>query len=210
MFRLCLVFAASCLLIAAHAAEPGSNAYETPQQAFNEAIRQAIGGPAKADLGHGVTVRPAEGQLLIPLPQAQTLLRLTRRAVPADLAGLLLDGNGMDMPGLIHFVPAGFVNGEEITPWRPEDILASLNDSLKTVNAQRRQQNLRPLWAREWIRPPHYDAQHHQLSWAALILPDDAPHESDGTVVYHAVALGREGYVDLSVVASVEKADDVA
>ncbi|OYV39033.1 MAG: hypothetical protein B7Z80_08410 [Rhodospirillales bacterium 20-64-7] len=197
-------------MIAAHAAEPGSNVYETPVQVFNDAIRQAIGGPGKADLGEDVTVRLAEGQLLVPNPRAQQLLRLTGRSVPKDLIGLLMDGNGMDLPGLIRFVPAGFVDADAITGWRPADFLASLNDSLDRMNAERRKQNQHPLLARGWVWPPHYDRDRHLLSWAALILPDNAPRGSDGAVAYYAVALGRDGFVELSFIASVEKADSIA
>jgi uncharacterized membrane-anchored protein len=181
--------------------------------AFAEALRQAIGAPARVNLGEQATVR-LSGDLMFLPPQAATKLWLViGRPVPEpgpgtpDMLGLLMGSEGIDMSGFIRFVPTGFVDADTMPTWTPDDILASLRDSVERANADRLRQNQPALEARAWVQPPHYDPQTHQLVWAALVIPKSAPRGSDGEVIYHAVAFGRGGFIDLSIASSLEKAE---
>jgi uncharacterized membrane-anchored protein len=182
---------------------------DTPEQATAAALRQAIGAPARADIGDQATVRLDEGLLLVPKDPAAKLLTFSDRDVPAGFAGLLLGSEGMDAPGVIRFVPAGFIDSDAALAWSADDILASLKDTVEHGNAARAKANLEPLEARRWILPPHYDPEAHQLSWAALIVPQSAPRESDGAITVHAIGFGRNGYVEMTVITSVQKADEI-
>ena len=55
--------------------------------------------------------------------------------------------------------------------------------------------------------PPSYDPEQHTIAWAALVIPKNAPRESDGEVTFQAIGFGREGYLQLSVVTSEQKAE---
>jgi uncharacterized membrane-anchored protein len=115
----------------------------------------------------------------------------------------------MEAPGLIRFVPAGFIDSNAALAWSPNDILASLNDTMERGNPQRVERGLPELEARRWVLPPHYDPETRQISWAALILPKSAPRESDGEVTYQAIGFGRQGYMQITVVSSMQKADQI-
>ncbi|HEY0418700.1 MAG TPA: DUF2167 domain-containing protein [Acetobacteraceae bacterium] len=182
---------------------------ETVDQAYASALRQAIGAPARADVADQATVRLRDALLIVPKDPALRLLAVMDRPVPPDFAGLLLGDDGMDAPGMIRFVPSGFISADEALSWSAEDMLASLNDTLDQANPARIKQDRAPLEARRWIAPPRYDLQTHQLSWAALILPKSAPREAEGGITYHAIGFGRNGYVELSVATSVQKADAI-
>lgn len=41
------------------------------------------------------------------------------------------------------------------------------------------------------------------------MIPESAPKESDGEIVFHGLAFGRDGYIELTAEASVEGADAV-
>lgn len=186
------------------------DALATPDQVLAEALRQSIGSPAKADIGDQATDRLADGLLMIPAEPGARLFTVMTRPVPPGFGGLLIGSEGMEAPGIIRYVPAGFIDAEAIRDWGADDILASLEDTVEHANPERLKQNLQAREARRWIRPPRYDRITHQLTWAALVVPKTAPSESDGEVTYHAVGFGREGYVHLTVVSSVQKSDDIA
>ncbi len=181
----------------------------TADQITTDVMRQSIGAPMKADLGPEATVRLHESLLIVPHDPAVRLLTLQRRPFPADLVALLAGPPGVETPGAIRFIASGFVDSNKILAWTPDDILDSLEDTLKRENQERIKQHLEPLEVRRWIRPPRYDPDHHLLSWAALILPASAPKESDGQIVFHGLAFGRDGYIELTAAASVEGADPV-
>jgi uncharacterized membrane-anchored protein len=182
---------------------------ETADQAYASALRQATGGPARADLAGEATVRLEQNHLLVPKEPAARVLTIMSRDVPPDFVGLLLGAEGMEAAGMIRFVPAGFVSADEAMSWSADDMLASLNDTVEHANAVRLKANIESREARRWVSPPRYNPETHQLSWAALVVPKTAPRGSDGETTFHAIGFGRDGYIELSVVTSVQKADEV-
>jgi uncharacterized membrane-anchored protein len=187
---------------------PAANVTETPEQILVDALRQSIGAPARANIGKQATVR-LEGQLtFVPRESAARLLAVSNVSVPADFQALLLGTDGMETPGLIRYVPAGFVDSDAALAWTADDFLSSLQDTVAHGNAARVKQYLEEREARRWVRAPRYNAKAHQLSWAALILPKSEPRESDGEVTFHAISFGRDGYIELTVTTSLEKAGE--
>ena len=182
---------------------------ETPDQVFSSVLLQSIGAPARADIDDQATVRLADGLTLVPREPASRLLTVLDKPVPPDFAALLFGSEGMEAPGLIRYVPAGFVDSDAALAWTTDDLLSSLKDTVERGNPDRVKKNLNERGARRWIKPPHYNPESHQLSWAALILPKSAPRESDGEITYHAIGFGREGYVELTVVTSMQTAETI-
>jgi uncharacterized membrane-anchored protein len=205
-----LVFGA--LFHAAAPAEPPrfdsqpSGIYQTPEEAFTEAMRNSIGAPALAELGDKATVRLAGDLIIVPRDEAVRLMTIWGMTVPPDLVGLLMGPNGMSSPGIIRYVPAGFIDLPEAAQWTPEDYLSSLQDTIESRNAERLEKHLPELGVRRWIRPPGIDAANKRILWAALILPTTAPIDSDGAITFNAVSFGRHGYIKLSIVSSVQDA----
>ncbi|PPQ35516.1 DUF2167 domain-containing protein [Rhodopila globiformis] len=206
LLPLALPIGAAATSPAAQAAAPGL--FETPADAFADALRHSTGAPARADLGPDASVRLSGDLIVVPQDQAARLLVLWNLPVPPDLVALLLGPKGMDAPGIIRFVPAGFVDDATAASFAADDLQSSLGDTVARGNRARLQQHLPALEVRRWVRPPQYDPAAHQISWAALILPTTAPLGSDGTTTLNAVAFGRRGYIKLSMVTSVQDAGD--
>jgi uncharacterized membrane-anchored protein len=182
---------------------------ETPDEAYLSALRQAIGAPARADLAAAATARLQENLAIVPKEPASHLLTVLGRDTPPDFVGLLLGAEGLEAPGVIRFVPAGFVDADDALRWTPDDILASLNDTVAHANVARMKDDEEPREARRWIALPRYNPELHQLSWAALVVRKSAPSETDGEITYRAIGFGRDGYVEISVVTSVQHADEI-
>ncbi len=174
-----------------------------------EVMSQATGAPALVNLGNQATLRLRDGVYFLPERPAEKLLLASGQQPPPDMVGLLLGPDGLDMAGPIRFVPAGFVNDAALPGWTPDDILASLRDTVERANPDRVRQNHEPLEARTWVQPPRYDPASHQLAWASLVIPKSAPRGSGGQVIYNAIALGRNGFLQLSVPSNLEKAAEV-
>jgi uncharacterized membrane-anchored protein len=183
---------------------------ETRDQIYTAALREAIGAPARADIDDQATLRLAEGVIFVPRDPAAKVLKASELQVPPDFKGLVVGSEGMDAPGIIRFVPAGFVDSDAALAWTSDDMLFSLKETVERGNADRVKQSLLEREARRWILPPRYNPESHQLVWAALIVPKSAPRESDGEVTFHAIGFGREGYIQFTVVTSVQKAEETA
>jgi uncharacterized membrane-anchored protein len=211
VIRRCLAVLAFCVIAATAGAAPKAqddapSLLDTPDRIFADAMRQSIGGPARADLGPEATVRLDGGQLIVPRDPALRLLKVSNKAFPPDLLALLMTSQGLELPGYIRFIPAGYVDADTALGWTDDDILDSLRDTVEHGNAERKKKGLPEREARRWIRPPHYYAEAHTLTWAALIIPKSAPRESDGEIVFHALVFGRDGYLQIAITASEEQA----
>jgi uncharacterized membrane-anchored protein len=178
-------------------------------QAYLSAQRQSIGAPARADIEDQATVRLADRLILVPGEAAARLLKVLEKPVPPGFEALLIGSEGMEAPGIIRFVAAGFIDSDAALAWTADDMLSSLKDTVTRGNADRLRGNLPEREARRWVQPPHYNAELHQLSWSALIVPKSAPSETDGETTYYAIGFGREGYVELTVVSSLQKAEEI-
>jgi uncharacterized membrane-anchored protein len=188
---------------------PTPGLLETPEEVLIAALRQAVGAPGRAELGGQAAVRLQGDLAIVPKDPAGRLLTVMRRDVPPDLVCLLIGAEGIEAPGTVRFVPAGFVDADEALHWTPDDMLASLSDTIEHGNATRVRAGFEAREARRWIVPPRYDPELHQLSWAALVVPKSAPRGSDGEITYHAAGFGRDGYVEVSIVTSVQRADTI-
>ncbi len=200
------ILAGLVLTPSSQAASPDPGAIETPRSAFAEALRQATGAPARAELADQATVRLSDDLLLVPKEPAARVLNVSNLPVPKGFVALLIGPDGMDAPGMVTFVPSGFVDSDAVAAWTADDILSSLRNTVEQQNPDRIQHGLQPLEARRWLLPPTYNPAKHQLSWAALIIPRSAPRESGGEVTFHAIGFGRNGYIHLSVVSSEQAA----
>jgi uncharacterized membrane-anchored protein len=206
-----LLFGMACAtaLGASPDAGPAARPAETPDQILVAALAQSIGAPARANIADQATVRLQDPLTFVPPLAAARLLGVLKVSVPPDFQGLLLGSEGMAMPGLIRYVPAGFIDSDTALAWTADDFLSSLRDTVARDNPARVKQGLEEREARRWVQTPHYNPEAHQLSWAALILPKSAPRESDGEVTVHAISFGRQGYIELTVVTSLEKATEI-
>jgi uncharacterized membrane-anchored protein len=212
--RLNVVIALACVigaigLGASRAKDAAAGAFETPDQIIASALRQAIGAPARADIDDQATVRLSEDLIIVPRDSAVRLLTVRNTPLPPDLQALLYGSEGLEAPGVIRFVSMGFIDADQVLGWTADDLLSSLNSSVEAGNPDRLKNNLHEREARQWVLPPRYNRETHQLSWAALIVPKSAPRDSDGETTYHAIGFGREGYVELTVVSSVQKAESI-
>jgi uncharacterized membrane-anchored protein len=101
---------------------------------------------------------------------------------------------------VIRFIDAGYVQDDEAADWDAEEMLASIKEGTEEANAKRREMGMAPLTVRGWEEKPHYDKATNKVVWA--IAADDG-HGT--TVNYNTLALGRQGYMSMNLVADLNQ-----
>jgi uncharacterized membrane-anchored protein len=189
------------------AAPPTANAERESIENLSRAVTHySYSGPARVELGDQAVVRLSEPMfLLTDLDTSLKVLKLQQIPVPEHLLAVVHAPTETDMQswGTVEFVPSGSIDADDMQAWSATDMLTSLQD---TVARENKEHPEHPMTVRSWIQPPTYDAATHQVTWAALIIPQASPKDSGGVVTYNGVAFGRDGYIRISLVSTVERA----
>ncbi len=106
----------------------------------------------------------------------------------------------------IAYVEEGHVNDEDADSIDYDDLLSDMQGSLEDENALRREQDYPTIELVGWAETPHYDATQHQLYWAKQLRFEDT--EGD-TLNYNIRKLGREGFLQLNFIASMESLPEI-
>lgn len=178
-------------------------------ETFAQALRTSIGGPARADIMDQATVRVPADMMFVDRDAAAKILTAMQRPVPEDFAGLLLGSEGMENPGVVRYLPVGFVDANEALAWTSDDFLASQKDTVEAKNAERQQLGYAPLEARRWSIVPHYNPEAHTFVWAAVIIRKAESPETDGETVVRGIGFGRDGYVEIAFTTDERKAEAI-
>jgi uncharacterized membrane-anchored protein len=130
---------------------------------------------------------------------------------PPDEAvlGLLVpDDAGLDSEHswavVVSYSDDGYVSDEDAREIDYDEILAQMKSDIEDSNAERKKQGYSELHLLGWAQPPEYDAASKRLYWAKEAKFGDS---DTNTLNYDIRVLGREGYLNLSAVSSM---DDLA
>lgn len=106
----------------------------------------------------------------------------------------------------IAYVEEGHVEDDDADSIDYSDLLEQMQDSLKDENKLRREQGYDTIELVGWAEQPHYDSANHQLHWAKHLRFE----EMDGdTLNYNIRKLGREGFLQLNFIASMESLPEI-
>src|SRR5882762_6196409 len=156
-------------------------------------------GPTTGRLGDIADIQIPEGYRFADKVGAQKLLQLTHNLTNGREMGAIV-ANDADWFMIFEFDDTGYVKDEEGDKLDASAILKSITDNTEHANSERAKRGWTPIHVKGWERPPFYDQQTHNLTWASL-LKSDGP--VDDTAVNHSVRiLGRRGTMNVDLVAS--------
>jgi uncharacterized membrane-anchored protein len=156
-------------------------------------------GPTTGKLGDIADIQIPEGYRFADKVGAQKLLQLTHNLTNGREMGAIV-ANDADWFMIFEFDDTGYVKDEEGDKLDASAILKSITDNTEHANSERAKRGWTPIHVKGWERPPFYDPQTHNLTWASL-LKSDGP--VDDTAVNHSVRiLGRRGTMNVDLVAS--------
>jgi uncharacterized membrane-anchored protein len=95
---------------------------------------------------------------------------------------------------ILEWEDGGLVKDDDAKTWNPEAVFNAVVQTYATINIQAASIGMPEFKLNNWAIKPQYDAAKHQLVWA---LAGDS--EGQPLVRYHAVLLGREGYLSVSM-----------
>jgi uncharacterized membrane-anchored protein len=177
---------------------PDPAASLTPYQ--QDLIKTATVGPASIRLRDQAALSLPSGAAFIPQAAARTLMLRYGNKTDENFLGIIMPWEQSDWFITLEYFPAGYVSDEDAKNWNADDLLKSIRDNTEKDNADRRQRGVAELDIQGWVEKPHYDGTNHRLIWSILVKRKDAPAEAVSSINYRMYALGRQGYMSLTMV----------
>lgn len=159
-------------------------------------------GPTVGSLGPQSRVRVSDACSFTGVPGTKQFLTLTQNPTNGSERGTALcvvARAGADTSywfAVFEYDPSGYVKDDEKESLDAEAILASLRKGTEAGNRLRRERGWETLELKGWERPPFYDPQTNNLTWATRVVDASG---SEG--INHSVRLlGREGVMKVDLV----------
>lgn len=170
--------------------------------AVNEANAALIHGPSKIAILDEASFALPANRGFVPAAAAIRYLRALGNTVDEkSIIGFIVPlTDESDWMAVLSFEKAGYVRDDDARDWNADSILQNLRDGTEQSNAARKDRGLPELEVTGWAEPPKYDATTHRLVWSAILRDKGQSAGSLNAVNYRTLALGRNGYLSLTMV----------
>jgi uncharacterized membrane-anchored protein len=167
-----------------------------PQQALAWQV-----GPTEAKLGDQALLKLPQGYRFLGAQETQLLLKQMGNFPSGSELGLITSAtDGQQWFMVVRYIDAGYVKDDEAANWDADALMASIREGTEEDNKTRQSQGFPPLVIRGWEEKPHYDKQANKVVWAI-----SAQERESVGVNYNTLALGRQGYLSMNMVGSLEE-----
>lgn len=106
----------------------------------------------------------------------------------------------------IDYIEEGYVSDEDAEDIDYEDLLEDLKEDAEAENEARVDAGYETIELVGWAQAPFYDKENKKLHWAKEYRFGDS---ESTTLNYNIRVLGRKGYMQLNVIASIDQLEDV-
>ena len=158
-------------------------------------------GPTEAKLGDQALLKLPTGYRFLGAQETQQLLKQMGNFPSGSELGLITaTGEGEQWFMVVRYIDAGYVKDDEAANWDADALMTSIKDGTEEDNKTRQAQGFSPLIIRGWEEKPHYDKAANKVVWAI-----SAQERETVGVNYNTLALGRQGYLSMNMVGSLEQ-----
>jgi uncharacterized membrane-anchored protein len=188
----CLVFCVGVVALSFGARV--ASAQEGGNQEFHPVL-----GPTWVMLGDQAQLSLPEGYASIPKNEIPRAMAKSHNSYDGELAFFGPTSEREDWFALVYYHDVGYVRDNERID--ADEMLKAISQATEEGNRQRQLNGWNPMEVVGWSTPPHYDAVGNHLEYGILgasIMPDGTRKQS---VNYHMKLLGREGFLDVTIVA---------
>jgi uncharacterized membrane-anchored protein len=153
-------------------------------------------------LGKEARVSVSDGCAFAGVEGTKKFLTLTQNPTNGDERGTVLCTvlrSAVDTSGwfaVFEYDASGYVKDDEKSTLDVDAILASLREGMEAGNKVRRQRGWTALQLVGWERPPFYDPQSNNLTWATRLRDEDGSE----TINHSVRLLGRGGVMSVDLV----------
>ena len=159
-------------------------------------------GPTEAKLGDQALLKLPKGYQFLGAQETQALLkRMGNFPSGSELGLITATGEGEQWFMVVRYIDAGYVKDDEAANWDADALMTSIKEGTEEDNKNRQAQGFRPLIIRGWEEKPHYDKGANKVVWAISAQEPESPVG----VNYNTLALGRQGYLSMNMVGSLEQ-----
>ncbi|MCI1277817.1 MAG: DUF2167 domain-containing protein [Nitrospira sp.] len=159
-------------------------------------------GPGEAKLGDQALLKLPKGYRFLGAQETQRLLKQMGNFPSGSELGLITaTEEGEQWFMVVRYIDAGYVKDDEAANWDADALMASIKEGTDEDNKTREAQGFSPLVIRGWEEKPHYDKTANKVVWAISA----QERESAVGVNYNTLALGRQGYLSMNMVGSLEQ-----
>ncbi|MCS6326604.1 MAG: DUF2167 domain-containing protein [Nitrospira sp.] len=160
-----------------------------------------IMGPTDAELGDQALLKLPKGYQFLGAQETQQLLKQMGNFPSGSELGLITaTGEGEEWFMVVRYIDAGYVKDDEAANWDADALMAAIKEGTDEDNRRRQAQGFPPLVIRDWEEKPHYDKAANKVVWAI-----SAQERDSVGVNYNTLALGRQGYLSMNMVGSLEQ-----
>ncbi|MFC4158876.1 DUF2167 domain-containing protein [Chitinimonas lacunae] len=158
-------------------------------------------GPSEIKLRDQATLKLPADYLFIDQQRGSELMRKMGNPTDSRFLGLVVPKDEKAQWMVVaEYEASGYIKDDDAKDWNADELLTSLKEGTEAANQARREANIAELEVTGWAEKPHYQADSHQLVWAALSRDKGAPASDGQGINYNTYALGREGYISLNLV----------
>ncbi len=158
-------------------------------------------GPTDAKLGDQALLNVPKGYQFLGAQETQQLLKQMGNFPSGSELGLITaTGEGEEWFMVVRYIDAGYVKDDEAANWDADALMAAIKEGTDEDNRRRQAQGFPPLVIRGWEEKPHYDKAANRVVWAI-----SAQERESVGVNYNTLALGRQGYLSMNMVGSLEQ-----
>lgn len=201
-FLLCLPALAN-LCLAQPSQENSQHEILSATQAAQAAV---IAGPKKIAVLGQANINLPEGYGYIPGPQAINLLRAMGNRPGNEINGMIVplaDDESWFM--VVRYIAAGYIKDDDAKDWKADALLTDIREGTEEANAERRSRGIPEMEVIGWVEAPHYESATQRLVWSLSSKDKGAPNNDNNGINYNTLALGREGYISMNLVANLKE-----
>ena len=205
------------------AAEPSVEQAQAEIAAANQAAMDAaISGPSTINVGEQATLQLPEGFSYVPKSQTQRLLKAFDGKGDPAVEGMILPQiwrpfcwwDQLILPQseeetwmlVVGYEAAGYIKDDDAKDWDADELLNNLKEGTKAANEERQARGIPQLEVVGWAQVPTYSANDHHLLWSASAR-EVGSSDTNYTINYNTLVLGREGYVSMNMVTDAQNVD---
>jgi uncharacterized membrane-anchored protein len=185
-----------------YAQAPATDRKAEADAAFKAAQAVMTKGPADIKLADQAVMKIPEGQTFIPAQEAGRLLRVMGNRPGDDMLGMVMPLGDAEWFVVARNVKSGYIKDDDAKDWKADELLISIKEGTEEMNKERRTRSIGEIDIIGWVQPPTYDPATHRLLWSLSSKEKGAKDASDAGINYNTYALGREGYISLNLVTS--------
>jgi len=185
------------------------SAYEKEiKNTFNAGLKVAIEGPKKIKIFNQAVIDLPEGFAYIPNPEASKMMYALGNTVSEEFNGLIIPLQGDEWWFVtINYTASGYIKDDDAKDWDAKEMLEQYKEGTESANKERIRRNIPAVEVVDWVEQPTYYGGKHQAIWSISLKDKDQPMSQSLGINYNTLVLGREGYVSLNLITSLDQVD---